>query len=144
MKAVIQRVKSAEVLVKNKPYSKINYGYLILIGFHENDNEELVKKMADKIANLRIIADSQGKMNFNINQIKGEILLVSQFTLIADTSQRRPSFIKAMKPIKAEKLYNYLIKLLKEKNINVKTGKFGEYMEIKLINDGPVTIVIDI
>ncbi len=144
MKTVIQRVKSAEVFIKNKLYSKINTGYLVLIGFHKNDNENLVFKMAERIVNLRIMPDNQGKMNLNINQAKGEILLVSQFTLIADTSQRRPSFIDAMEPKKAEKLYNLLINSLKEKNIPVKTGKFGEYMEIKLTNDGPTTIILEI
>ncbi len=143
MKSVVQRVKSAKVFIDKKLYSKIHYGYLILIGFHKNDNEQKVRKMADKIANLRIMPNDQGKMNLNINQAKGEILLVSQFTLIADTSQRRPSFIEAMEPEKAEKFYNLLINLLKEKNIPVKTGKFGEYMEIHLINDGPVTILLE-
>jgi len=143
MISLIQRVKSGKVFVDNKIYSQINHGYVILVGFCENDNEEIVKKMAEKIANLRIMADDQGKMNLNISQVNGEILLVSQFTLCADISQRRPSFIKALKEDEAEKLYQLLIKLLTEKNIPVKTGKFGHYMTVEIINDGPTTIILD-
>lgn len=143
MIAVIQRVKKAKVSVENKIYSEINQGYAILIGFCENDNEKTAEKMAEKIANLRIMPDDQGKMNLNLAQASGEILLVSQFTLCADTSQRRPSFIKAMKEDEAKKLYEYLIKKLQEKNLVVKTGKFGYYMEVEIINDGPTTIIFD-
>lgn len=144
MISLIQRVKSGKVFVDNKIYSQINHGYVILVGFCENDNEEIVKKMAEKIANLRIMADDQGKMNLNISQVNGEILLVSQFTLCADISQRRPSFIKALKEDEAKKLYEYLIKKLQEKNLVVKTGKFGSYMEVEIINDGPTTIILNL
>jgi D-tyrosyl-tRNA(Tyr) deacylase len=99
--------------------------------------------MAEKIANLRIMADENEKMNLNLSQVKGEILLVSQFTLCADTSQRRPSFLKAEKPEIAKKLYQLLIEKLREKNIPVKTGSFGNYMTVEIINDGPVTIILD-
>ncbi|GAB4219798.1 MAG: D-aminoacyl-tRNA deacylase [Candidatus Microgenomates bacterium] len=143
MIALIQRVKSGKVIVENKQYSTINHGYVILVGFCEKDNEEILKKMAEKIVNLRIMADDKGKMNLNISQVKGEILLVSQFTLCADTSQRRPSFIKALKEDEAKKLYELLIKLLNEKNIPVKTGKFGCYMTVEIVNDGPTTIILD-
>jgi D-tyrosyl-tRNA(Tyr) deacylase len=143
MIAVIQRVKSGRVLIENKVYSQINHGYVILVGFCKEDNENIVSKMAEKIANLRIMADEKGKMNFNISQVKGEILLVSQFTLCADTSQRRPSFLRAEKPEIAKKLYQLLIEKLKEKNIPVKTGSFGNYMTVEIINDGPVTIILD-
>jgi D-tyrosyl-tRNA(Tyr) deacylase len=143
MIAVIQRVKSGRVLIENKVYSQINHGYVILVGFCQKDNENIVSKMAEKITNLRIMADEKGKMNFNISQVKGEILLVSQFTLCADTSQRRPSFIKALEPQKAEKLYHLLAKKLEEKNLLVKTGKFGSCMTIEIKNDGPVTIILD-
>ena len=143
MIAVIQRVKSGRVLIENKVYSQINHGYVILVGFCQKDNENIVSKMAEKITNLRIMADEKGKMNFNISQVKGEILLVSQFTLCADTSQRRPSFIKALEPQKAEKLYHLLAKKLEEKNLLVKTGKFGSCMTVEIINDGPVTIILD-
>jgi D-tyrosyl-tRNA(Tyr) deacylase len=143
MIALIQRVKSAKVIIEEKEYSKINRGYVILVGFCQDDNEKIVLKMAEKIANLRIMADENGKMNLNIYQVKGEILVVSQFTLCADTSQRRPSFIKALEQKKAEKLYQLLINQLKEKNIPVKTGKFGCYMQVEIVNDGPVTIILD-
>jgi len=143
MIAVIQRVKSGKVLIEGKVFSQINYGYVILVGFCEEDNENIVSKMAEKIANLRIMADKNGKMNFNLSQVQGEILLVSQFTLCADTSQRRPSFIKALEHKKAEKLYHLLLKKLEEKNLPVKTGKFGSYMTVEIINDGPVTIILD-
>jgi len=143
MIVVIQRVKSGRVLIENKVYSKINHGYVILVGFCQEDNENIVSKMAEKIANLRIMADKDGKMNLNLSQVKGEILLVSQFTLCADTSQRRPSFLKAAKPEIAKKLYQFLIKKLQEKNIPVKTGSFGNYMTVDIINDGPVTIILD-
>lgn len=140
---VIQRVKQASVLIENKIFSQISKGYAILVGFCQGDNEKIVEKMAEKIANLRIMADKEGKMNLNLSQVGGEILLVSQFTLCADTSQRRPSFIKAMKEEEAKKMYELLIKKLEEKNLSVKTGNFGHYMEVEIINDGPVTIVLD-
>lgn len=143
MICLIQRVRSGQVKVEGKIYSQIKKGYVILVGFCQDDNEKVVEKMADKIAHLRVMADNQGKMNLNISQAGGEILLVSQFTLCADTSQRRPSFIKAMKPENAKKLYDLLIQKLKERNIPVKTGKFGEYMEVEIINDGPVTIILE-
>ncbi len=143
MIALIQRVTSGKVKTKGKIYSQIGKGYLILVGFCENDSEVDVIKMAGKIANLRIMADEQGKMNLNISQAKGEILVVSQFTLCADTSQRRPSFIKALNESQAEKLYKLLINKLQEKNIPTKSGKFGHYMEVEIINDGPTTIILN-
>lgn len=144
MIAVIQRVKKAHVQINNRITAQIKNGYLILIGFCQEDNQEKVKKMAEKIANLRIMADENGKMNLNISQVNGEILLVSQFTLCADTSQRRPSFTNALSPDQAKKLYYLLIDLLTKKNIPVKTGKFGHYMTVELINDGPTTIIFKI
>ncbi|MDH7476654.1 MAG: D-aminoacyl-tRNA deacylase [Microgenomates group bacterium] len=143
MISLIQRVEKGRVYLANKVLSKIGKGYVILVGFCQGDNEETVKKMAEKIANLRIMADENGKMNLNISQASGEILLVSQFTLCADTLQRRPSFIKALKEDEAEKLYELLIRLLTERNIPVKTGKFGHYMTVEIINDEPVTIILD-
>jgi D-tyrosyl-tRNA(Tyr) deacylase len=143
MIAVVQRVKSGKVLVDEKIFSQINQGYVILVGFCQGDNENIVLKMAEKIANLRIMADENGKMNLNLSQVKGEILLVSQFTLCADTSQRRPSFISALNEEEAKKLYQFLIKKLQEKNIPVKTGSFGNYMTVEIINDGPTTIILD-
>lgn len=143
MISIVQRVKSGRVLIENKVYSQINKGYVILVGFCHDDNENVVLKMAEKIANLRIMADKNGKMNLNLSQVGGEILLVSQFTLCADTSQRRPSFISALNEVEAKKLYQFLIKKLQEKNIPVKTGSFGNYMTVEIINDGPVTIILN-
>ncbi len=144
MIALVQRVKWGRVLTEGKIYSQIRRGYVVLVGFCQEDDEDDVFKMAEKIANLRVMADKNGKMNLSILDVKGEILLVSQFTLCADTSQRRPSFIKAKNPAEAEKLYQLLISQLAQKNIPVKTGKFGHYMEVELLNDGPVTIILDI
>ncbi|MCS7092857.1 MAG: D-aminoacyl-tRNA deacylase [Patescibacteria group bacterium] len=143
MIVVIQRVIEAEVRVENKLFSKIGRGYLVLVGFCKQDTKNVVIKMAEKIANLRIMADQHGKMNLNLLQASGELLLVSQFTLCADTSQRRPSFLNALEETKALDLYKLLIKSLLERGIKVKTGHFGHYMEIRLINDGPVTIILN-
>lgn len=143
MITVIQRVTQGKVFVEDRLYSQIHKGYVILVGFCEEDNENDVVKMSNKIANLRVMADENGKMNLSIIDAKAEILLVSQFTLCGDVSQRRPSFIHAKKPDEAEKLYRLLIKKLKEKNIPVKTGKFGEYMDVQIYNDGPVTIILN-
>ncbi len=143
MKVVIQRVKKARVLVENKVFSEIEKGYLVFVGFCQGDTQEKVLKMVDKVANLRVMADENGKMNYNLIQTKGEILVVSQFTLCADTSQRRPSFISAMKEEEAKKLYLLFIDELKKRGLTVKTGKFGNYMKIELINDGPVTIILE-
>lgn len=140
---VVQRVKKAKVLIDNKTYSQIDKGYAILVGFCQQDKEEDVIQMAQKIANLRVMADVKKKMNLSIIDVKAEILLVSQFTLCADTSQRRPSFLSAKNPKEAKNLYKLLIKKLQEKNIPVKTGKFGHYMTVEIVNDGPVTIIMD-
>lgn len=143
MKVVVQRVKKARVLVEKKVFSEIGNGYLALVGFCQDDIQEKVLKMADKLANLRVMADENGKMNYNLIQTKGEILVVSQFTLCADTSQRRPSFISALKEEQAKKLYLLLIDQLKKRGLTVKAGKFGSYMEVELVNDGPVTIILE-
>jgi D-tyrosyl-tRNA(Tyr) deacylase len=144
MKVVIQRVKKGLVSIDGKIFSQIGKGYVILVGFCQGDDKDRVEKMAEKIFNLRIMADENGKMNYNLSQVGGEVLVVSQFTLCADTSQRRPSFISALKEDEAKILYDYLIELLKNKGLSVKTGKFGAYMTVEIINDGPVTIVIDL
>ena len=145
MKLVVQRVKKSNLKIKNKLYSSINAGMLILIGISKNDNYEMAKELASKIIKLRIFNDDNGKMNKNIMQIKGEVLVVSQFTLYADTNKgNRPSFINAAKPELAISLYNHFIdelqKLIPSK---VRTGKFGADMKIELINDGPVTIILE-
>lgn len=144
MIALIQRVTKGEVIINNQLHSQVGKGYVILLGVFGDDTEADVEKLVDKIVNLRVIADENGKMNRSILDVGEEILLVSQFTLCADTSYgRRPSFIKAKKPKEAEKLYLLLAKKIQERNISVKTGKFAAYMDVQISNDGPVTIIID-
>ena len=145
MKLVVQRVKKSNLKIKNKLYSSINTGIVILIGISKNDNYEMAKELASKIIKLRIFNDDNGKMNKNIMQIKGEVLVVSQFTLYADTNKgNRPSFINAAKPELAISLYNHFIdELQKLISSKVRTGKFGAEMKIELINDGPVTIILE-
>jgi len=145
LKLVVQRVKKSNLKIKNKLYSSINTGMVILIGISKNDNYEMAKELAKKIIKLRIFNDDNGKMNKNIMQIKGEVLVVSQFTLYADTNKgNRPSFINAAKPELAISVYNHFIdELQKLISSKVRTGKFGADMKIELINDGPVTIILE-
>ena len=145
MKLVIQRVIESNLTIDKKIYSSIGYGMIIFIGISANDNVGVLNKIASKVSKLRIFNDEFGKMNKNINDINGEILLVSQFTLYADTKKgNRPSFIKAAKPENAIKIYNIFIKELQTYiNTKIKTGKFGADMKINLINDGPVTIILE-
>lgn len=145
MKVVIQRVTSANVKINKQIYSKIEKGYLILLGIGQNDTIEDVNWLVNKISNLRIFGDRDGKMNLSIKEINGDILLISQFTLFAQTKKgNRPSFIKSAKPEKAIPLYKLMIKSLSESlNQPIKTGEFGADMQVSLINDGPVTIIID-
>lgn len=144
MRAVIQRVKRASVTIEGKKYSEINQGYLVLLGITHNDSEKDIKYLKDKILNLRIFSNSEGKFDYSIKDIKGEILIVSQFTLYADSRKgRRPDFTQAAKPEIAKKLYLEFIEEIKKENIPVKTGVFGAEMEVELINDGPVTIILD-
>lgn len=144
MKAVIQRVKKAKVIVDQKLISQIGSGYLVFIGIGESDSEKGVDYLAKKIVNLRIMADKNDKMNLNLKETSGEILLVSQFTLFGDTrGQNRPSFIKAARPEKAQPLFDQLTQKLKNQGLQVQTGIFGAKMAVELINDGPVTIIIE-
>jgi len=144
MRALIQRVKRGKVSVGARVVAEIGQGMVILLGVKEGDTEKEADFLAEKVVNLRIMADSQGKMNLSIKDIGGEILVVSQFTLYGDTAGgRRPSFIKAAKPDLAKRLYQRFIEKLKEKGIKVETGRFGEYMEVEIINDGPVTILLE-
>jgi len=144
MITLIQRVKKGAVSIKGRIFSQISSGYVILLGIFEEDTEKDVVGLTEKIVALRIMSDEKGKMNKSIIETKGEILLVPQFTLCADVKGgRRPSFIKAKKPDEAKKLYKLFAQKLQEKNIAVKTGKFGEYMMVKIFNDGPVTIIVD-
>lgn len=144
MKAVVQRVKKAKVVVGKKEVGKIEKGYLVFIGIGEKDREKDIDYLAKKIAKLRIMEDREGKMNLGLKESKGKVLVVSQFTLYGDTKgQNRPSFVKAAGPKRAEKLYNLFIKKIRNLGIGVEKGVFGAKMEVKLINDGPVTIIIE-
>ena len=143
MIALIQHISQGSVSFKDQTNS-VNRGFCILLGVGHNDGEEDVKKLAHKISNLRVFYDDDGKMNLNIQQIKGEILLISQFTLMANTKKgNRPSFINAAKPEIAEKLYLSLAEALRECDIKVETGFFGEMMDLDLKLNGPVTINLD-
>jgi D-tyrosyl-tRNA(Tyr) deacylase len=143
MKAVIQRVSQASVSINQKTTAKIGPGFLVLLGVGENDTEKDVDYLVKKIANLRIMPDQKDKMNLSLKDTNGEILIISQFTLYADTKKgNRPSFIQAAEPQKAEKLYRLFIQKTKQEGINVKSGRFAAMMDISLVNSGPVTIII--
>ena len=144
MLAVIQRVSRASVSIENKVVGKINQGFLILLGVIQGDTDQDLEFLVNKTANLRIMADENKKMNLNLKDAKGEILVISQFTLAANLKKgNRPSFINAAEGKTAEKYYLQFIDKLKNKNLSVATGKFGAYMKVKLTNDGPTTIIID-
>jgi len=145
MRAVIQRVKKAGVSVNGEIIGQISKGLLVLLAVHQDDEELVIKKMADKILNLRIFNDDQGKMNLSVKDVGGEIMVVSQFTLYGDCRKgNRPSFIKSAKPKKAIPFYEKFVEYTKEQGIRCETGKFGAMMEVELVNDGPVTIIIDL
>ena len=145
MRAVIQRVSYATLFVDDEVYSKINKGLLILIGVENNDRINDIKWLAKKICEMRIFSDSNKKLNLSVRDILGEIMVVSQFTLLASTKKgNRPSYIKALKPKEAIKVYNnFIAELEKTFMKKIKTGLFGKEMKIELENDGPVTIIID-
>lgn len=144
MKFVIQRVKKASVEVEEKEIGKINQGMLVLIGITQEDDKKIADKMIKKLINLRIFQDKENKMNLSIKDVKGELLLVSQFTLYADCKNgNRPSFTKSAKFDVANNLYQYIIEECKKTGINVETGIFGAEMKVNLTNDGPVTIILD-
>jgi D-tyrosyl-tRNA(Tyr) deacylase len=145
MRVVIQRVTEASVTINQQIHSQIETGYLVLAGFEENDSEEDLHWISKKITDLRVFSDQDGKMNLSVQDVGGEILLVSQFTLFASTKKgNRPSFIRSASPEIAVPLYDKFILMLNELLPNkIKTGVFGADMKISLINDGPVTITID-
>ncbi len=144
MKFLIQRVKEASVEVNKEIVGKIQKGYLVLIGITTKDTKEDADFLVNKLINLRVFSDENDKMNLNIKQVNGEILLVSQFTLYANTLHgNRPDFIEAAKPEYANELYEYIIKKVKETGVNTQTGIFGAKMNVKLLNDGPVTIMLE-
>ena len=143
MKVVIQRVINSSVLIDDTERRSINKGLMILLGMTYNDNDEDINYLVKKITNLRIFEEND-KMNLSVKDINGEILLIPQFTLYADARKgNRPSFDKALEPIKAEKLFEEFKKELLKSNIHVEFGKFRSDMKVSLINDGPVTIIID-
>lgn len=144
MKFVIQRVKNAQVDIDNKTVGKINEGFLVLIGITHTDTKEIADYLVKKLINLRVFEDENGKMNLSLNDIKGELLLVSQFTLYADCSGgNRPSFTEAAKPDFANEIYKYIVNKCKTQINKVETGIFGADMKIKLVNNGPVTIILE-
>jgi len=144
MRLVIQRVSKALVSVDDGVIGRIGKGLVVLVGFIDGDGEDDVNALAEKLSKLRIMSDEKGKMNMNIEDSRGSCLVISQFTLSADTSKgNRPSFIKAANPKVAERLYGDFIAKLKELGVDVEVGKFGAYMTIDLKLDGPVTILLD-
>lgn len=144
MRVLIQRVSHANVKVDGRTIGLIDRGLLVLVGFTKEDTEPLVDKFAAKVARMRIFEDSQGKMNLSVEDIKGSLLVVSQFTLYANPlSGRRPDFIKAARPEIAEPLYRYFVDQCRGFGLHVETGEFGADMKVNLCNDGPVTIWLD-
>ena len=144
MRVIIQRVLNANVKIDGEIHGKCERGYLLLVGFTLNDNEKIVDQMADKIVNLRINEDDQGKTNLSLLTKGGEILSISQFTLYANCKEgRRPSFTEALNPARATELYDYFNQKLRSYNIHVEEGIFGADMKVELINDGPFTIFLD-
>jgi len=144
MKLIIQRVTQASVSVDRKTIAKIGFGLLILIGVGENDNLKKAQKAAEKILNLRIFADKNDKMNLSVLDMGGEILVVPQFTLLADLGKgRRPHFGQAAPPRVGQKIIRSFVKALKKSNLDIKEGKFGAQMKVALTNNGPVTIIYE-
>lgn len=144
MKLVIQRVKNAKVEVEEKVVGQIKQGFLVLLGVTHSDTKKEADYLVKKLCNLRVFTDENGKMNLALKNIGGELLIVSQFTLYADcTSGNRPSFIEAAKPEQANELYEYFCAECEKNGIKVEKGIFGADMKVSLVNDGPVTIVIE-
>lgn len=144
MRAVIQRVKHANVKVENEVIGEINNGLVVLLGITHEDTEADINALVQKLIHLRIFEDEENKLNNSLVDIQGKILSISQFTLYADVRKgRRPNFINAAKPEYAETLYELFNDKLRKENINVETGSFGAMMEVELVNDGPVTIILE-
>ena len=144
MKAVVQRVQNAKVEVDKRIVGKIEKGMLVFLGVGKDDTRENAEYLAKKIVELRMFEDAQGKMNLSLAEIHGAILVVSQFTLYGDCGKgRRPSFDQAADPVKGEELYNYFVAQLRQYNCPVETGQFRAMMDVSLVNDGPVTFILD-
>ena len=145
MRVVVQRVNKAQVTIDNEVVGKIKRGFLLLVGLREGDELDQVKKAADKMAKMRSFEDEDGKTNLSLKDVNGEILSVSQFTLLANTKKgNRPSFVEAMRPPKSKDLWENFNKELENRGFHVETGEFGADMQVCLENDGPFTIVLDI
>ncbi|MCR5594926.1 MAG: D-tyrosyl-tRNA(Tyr) deacylase [Lachnospiraceae bacterium] len=143
MRAVVTRVKEASVTIDGVVKGKIDKGLMVLLGVHKDDDEEKARWVADRICGLRIFEDEQGKMNINPQDAGASILIISQFTLYADISSRRPGFSDAARPDTAIPLYELVIKECKDRGFDVETGEFGADMQVMSVNDGPVTIVVE-
>ena len=144
MRVVLTTVKEAKVTINDKTVGQINRGYLLLVGFTDGDDKEIVDKMVDKILSLRVFPDEHGNINISLQEVNGSILSVSQFTLYANaTKGRRPSFVEAMYPGQAEPLYEYFNQLLEIKYRPIQKGVFGADMLVESINDGPFTVILD-
>ena len=144
MKFIVQRVNKSQVEVEEKIVGKIDKGFMVLIGITHNDTKEIADYLVRKLINLRVFEDENGKMNLSLKDVQGSLLLISQFTLYADcTSGNRPSFTNAAKPEFANELYEYIIEECKKQISNVQTGIFGADMQVSLVNDGPVTIILE-
>ena len=143
MRAVVTRVRRANVDIGGKTVGEIGKGYLILLGVGPADDEKTAQHLADKICNLRVFEDEAGKMNLNLEQVSGELLVVSQFTLYADLKSRRPGFSHAAEPKLAKALYEKFVALCREKGFRTATGEFGADMQVESVNDGPVTLIFD-
>lgn len=144
MRAVVTRVRSASVTIDGRLNGAIGQGYLVLLGVGPEDTEDTAVKLADKICNLRVFEDENGKMNLDLEKVGGSILCVSQFTLYADTSSRRPGFTGAAKPPVAIPLYERFMARCRERGFAVEHGEFGADMQVESVNDGPVTILFDL
>ncbi len=143
MRAVVTRVLSASVSIDGREVSSIDKGFLVLLGVHRDDTREQAVKIADKICGLRIFEDDEGKMNINPKDAGAKLLIVSQFTLYADCSSRRPGFTEAARPEISEPLYELVVKECRDRGFEVGTGEFGADMKVASVNDGPVTIILD-
>ena len=145
MKALIQRVASSQVEVDGKTVGKIEKGLLVFLGLEKKDNELIADKMMSKIISYRVFPDENQKMNLSLKDIKGDVLIISQFTLAADTKNgTRAGFSTALPPIEAESLYDYFIDKIKESNLKIQSGIFGADMKVSLLNDGPVTFMLEV
>lgn len=143
MRAIVQRVSRAAVTVEGRTTGQIDRGFVVLLGVGRGDLEADAEFLIDRVAGMRVFADSAGKMNLALEAVGGAILVISQFTLYADPSQRRPSFTDAAEPAEARRLYEYFLSRARGRGLDVKAGEFGAQMAVELVNDGPVTIILD-